>query len=74
MGVRIMTKQALIVFAIAAAALCGCDGSDQYSTGNQRSIDADISAAQNTGPTLDNQNAEQISGQPGMSVPFKSAY
>jgi len=69
-----MAKQTLFVLAVAVFALCGCDGSDQYSTGNQRSIDADISATHDTGPTLDNQNTDQVSVLPGMSVPFKSAY
>jgi len=51
-----------------------CDGANDYSTGNQRSIDADITAARNEGPTPSNQNPAQISVLPTVTVPFPSAY
>jgi len=59
---------------IAAASLAACDGANDFSTGNQRSIDADIAAAHNEGPTLNNQNPAQISVLPTVTVPFPSAY
>lgn len=68
-----MTKQALFVLAVAAA-LAGCDGAGDYGTGNQRAIDADIAAAHDGGATLENQNINQVSVLPSVTVPFKSAY
>ncbi len=69
-----MTKSSLLVLAIAAAALAGCAGAGDVSNYSQRSIDADISAAHNDGPTLENQNPAQVSVLPSVTVPFKSAY
>lgn len=69
-----MTKFSLLVLALATAALAGCDGAGDYSTGNQRAIDADIAAAHDNGPTLTNQNINQVSVLPSVTVPFKSAY
>ena len=69
-----MTRQALYVLMIAAASLAACGGANVYSTGNQRSIDADITATHNEGPTLTNQNPAQISVLPTVTVPFPSAY
>jgi hypothetical protein len=72
-----MSKHTLFVLAVATVALCGCAGgnnNDNASSGSQRSVNADIAAAQDTGPTLDNQDTDQVSVLPTVSVPFKSAY
>jgi hypothetical protein len=69
-----MTRQALFVFAIAAAALCGCAGArndGNANSGSQRSINADIAATHDEGPTLDNQDVDQVSVEPRVTVPFK---
>ena len=69
-----MTRQAWFVLALAAAALAGCDGAGDYSTGNQRAIDADIAAVHDQSPTPENLNPAQVSVLPSVTVPFKSAY
>jgi hypothetical protein len=69
-----MTRKTLFVLAVAAAALAGCDGAGTYSTGNQRAIDADIAAAHGNGATLENQNIDQVTVLPSVTVPFPSAY
>jgi hypothetical protein len=69
-----MTKSSLLILAITAAALAGCDGAGTYSSGNQRAIDADITAAQGNDAILENQNPAQVSVLPSVTMPFKSAY
>ncbi len=69
-----MTKSSLLVLALAAAALAGCDSAGDYSTGNQRAIDADIAAAHDSGATLENQNINQVSVLPSVTVPLGREY
>jgi hypothetical protein len=76
-GIGAMTRQALFVFAIAAVALCGCAGArndGNASSGSQRSIDADIAATHDEGPTLDNQDVDQVSVEPRVTVPLGREY
>ncbi|MGA2089566.1 MAG: hypothetical protein ABSG66_11685 [Stellaceae bacterium] len=63
-----------VLLTLGMLALAACDGANDFSTGNQRSIDADITAAHDEGPTLTNQNPAQISVLPTVTVPFSSAY
>ena len=63
-----------VLLTLGMLALAACDGANDFSTGNQRSIDADIAAAHNQGPTPSNQNPAQISVLPTVTVPFPSAY
>ena len=67
-----MTRHVLFVLAIAAA-LSGCGGASEYST-DQRSIDADIAAAHDQGPTATSENSAEVTFAPQLSVPLKSAY
>ncbi len=69
-----MTRETLFVLTLAALALAGCGSTGAYSSGNQRSIDADIAAAHDQGPTAENLNPAQISVLPTVTLPFKSAY
>ena len=73
-----MRKQALFVLAISVVvALSGCNrGPDANSTGStgQRSINADIAATHDEGPTLENQDTSQVSIAPSFEVPFHSAH
>jgi len=69
-----MTKQALFVLAItSAAALTGCGDAPDIGNTSQRSIDADISATHDEGPTLSNQNIDRIAIEPTITVPFHGA-
>jgi len=67
-----MTRQVLFVLAVAAA-LSGCSGASQYST-DQRSIDADIAAAHDQGPTAVTQNPAQVTFAPQLTVPLTDNY
>ncbi len=73
-----MTRSSLLFLALAAAALAGCDGAlqstGQYSTGNQRSIDADIAAVHDQGPIPENVNPAQVSILPSVTVPLGGEY
>jgi hypothetical protein len=81
-----MTRQALFFLTAAAASLAVCSlvacngASDDFSTGNQRSIDADINATHDQGPTAENQgmntntNSDEIAERPSVTVPFHRDY
>ncbi|MGA3306119.1 MAG: hypothetical protein ABSC26_08965 [Stellaceae bacterium] len=68
-----MTRQILFVLTVAAA-LSGCASANDFSTGSQRSIDADIAAAHDQGPTATSENSAEVTFAPQLSVPLKSAY
>jgi hypothetical protein len=79
-GIGLMTRQALFFLTAAATSLAVCSlvacngASDDFSGGSQRSIDADISATHDQGPTADNLDTNEVADQPSTKVPFKSAY
>ncbi len=69
-----MTKSSLLILAIAAAALAGCGDAPDVSNYSQRSIDADIAAAHDQGPTPENLNPAQVSVLPSVTLPLGYIY
>ncbi len=76
-----MTRQALFFLTASAASLAVCSlvacngASDDFSGGNrssggQRSIDADIAATHDQGPTTDNLDRNEAADEPSMTLPF----
>jgi hypothetical protein len=83
-GIGIMTRQALFFLTASAASLAVCSlvacngASDDFSGGNrssgsQRSINADIAATHDQGPTTDNLDRNEAADEPSVTLPYNSS-